>query len=215
MINDVSNLKSISTSPIDLAIDLGPSGIKTIQGLIIRAYNNLQESGKIDSSMSETEISEELFIELQIEWKDADISLIPVHEKSHGRRKKGPGKTPTIDFCFRHRWDSQSYFGAECKLLKNNDNTLYTNYVEKGIKRYLSGSYSPKCSIGSMIGYITVGSPSDVINEIKKRVDRISDVECMNLSYSLNGFKMHYKSMHKRQKGPSPFHMMHMFFPFT
>lgn len=183
--------------------------------IIIKAYTNLRVPGRLISTRSELEITEELFIELLVEWKGVDISLIPIHEKSHGKRKKGRGKTPTIDFCFRNRIDSSSYFGAECKLLAKNDNKLYNLYITEGMNRYISGQYGPKCSYGLMLGYIILGDSIEVINELKKKVDELPNISNMALADPIIGYDKHYNSTHRRDVVLSPFHIHHLFFSFT
>lgn len=212
---DLPGQQFASGSPKDLAEELGKDGKMNILRIICKAYNNLRVVGKVKSTMSEPEITEELFIELQAEWKGVDISLIPIHEKSHGRRKIGRGKTPTIDFCFRDRWDRHSYFGAECKLLEKDNNRFYKLYIAEGMNRYISGQYAEKCSTGLMIGYIMIGNTVEIINEIKNKIDELTNVSNMNKSDSINGFTDHYKSVHKREVGFSPFHLHHIFFSFT
>lgn len=209
-----SNLFSTG-SPKDLAEELGSDGKMAILKIICKAYTNLCVPGRLISNRSEIEITEELFIELQVEWKRADISLIPVHEKPHGKRKKGKGNTPTIDFCFRHRLDSFSYFGAECKLLAENDNTLYNLYITKGMNRYISGKYGEKCFSGLMLGYIILGDATEVVNELKNKVDKLPNISNMTLADPINGFDKHYNSTHKRDVGLSPFHIHHLFFSFA
>lgn len=212
---DLSNIQFISGYPRDLAKELGPDGIMTLLRIICEAYKELRASGRVTAIMSEPEITEELYVELLDVWKKADISLMPVHEKSHGKRKKGRGKTPTIDFCFRHKWDRNSYFGAECKLLEENNSELYKLYVDEGVNRYLSGKYGEKCSVGSMIGYIIIGNTAEIINKVKIRVDKLSNISNIKKFDSINGFTDHYKSVHGRKVGNSPFHIHHLFFSFT
>lgn len=183
--------------------------------IICKAYTNLCVPGRLKSSKSELEITEELYTELLFEWKKSDISLSPVHEKSHGKRKSGRGKTPTIDFCFRHRIDGSYYFGAECKLLAKNDNSLYDLYITEGMNRYISGQYSEKSSSGLMLGYIIFGDTIEVVNELKNKVDKLPNISNMILAYSINGFDKHYNSTHKRDVGLSPFQIHHLFFSFT
>ncbi len=208
-----SQLKA--NSPEDLAKVLGHGGVQNLLKIMCKAYRRLYISGKIKCTMSEPEISEELYIELLLEWKKSDASFIPTCEKAHGKRKKGAGKTPTIDICFRKYWSSVSYFGFECKRLKEKDSTLYKNYVEKGMRHFLLGEYSPNCSVGSMIGYITVGNIGTIINDVKNRVDKESAVSNMKKSYPLNDFTYHHVSAHKRKFGySSPFYFHHLFFTF-
>ena len=120
--------------------------------------------------MSEPEITEELIVELSDVWANkGPRSLRIIHEKSHGKRKDGKkGKTPTIDFCFRTVWDPESYFGVECKLLKEENNT-YKQYVYEGMTKYIDGRYGKKCPAGSMVGYILCGGRVNIINGVKIR----------------------------------------------
>ena len=211
---DRTDQQFISGRPKDLAEELGSDGIMTILRIICEAYKELRASGRVTAIMSEPEITEELFVKLELVWRKTDISLIPIHEKSHGKRKEGRGKTPTIDFCFRHELDRNSYFGAECKVLKENS-TSYDLYIKKGVNRYLSGQYGEKCSAGSMIGYIIIGNTAEIINKVKIRVDKLSNISNIKKFDSINGFTDHYKSVHGRKVGNGPFHIHHLFFSFT
>lgn len=211
---DRTDQQFISGRPKDLAEELGSDGIRTIIKIICDAYIKLRNSGVVTPDMSEPEITEELYYELLGVWANK-TSLRPIHEKSHGRRETGPGKTPTIDFCFRARFPPNSYFGTECKLLKENDNGRYKDYVAGGVCRYLTGKYSESCSIGSMIGYITSGNTGDIITEVKNRVDKVYNVSKMQKSDPINSFNEHYKSAHNREVDFSIFHIHHLFFSFA
>ena len=215
---DRTDQQFISGRPKDLAEELGSDGIMTILRIICEAYKILRGFGKVISTMNETEITEEWTIELQEVMRTDEyryFSLYPRPEKSHDRNGKGRGKTPTIDFCFRDRWVRDRYFGAECKLLKENYKTLYDDYVAGGVCRYLTWKYSENCSIGLMIGYITSGNTGEIISEVKNRVDKTYNVSKMEKSDTINGFTGHYKSVHEREVGNTPFHIHHLFFSFT
>jgi retron-type reverse transcriptase len=149
------------------------------------------------------------------EGEYSTFPLYPLHEKSHNRNGKGQGKTPTIDFCFRDRYVRDLYFGAECKLLKENDRKLFDDYVNGGVRRYISGKYGVNCSEGSMIGYITFGNRGKIIGGIKGRVNKASTISNMKKAEPLNGFSDHYKSLHGRTIGCSPFGLHHLLFNFT
>ncbi len=209
-----SHQQFISGSPKDLAQELGPGGIMTLIGIICKAYENLRVYRKVTPEMDEPEITEELFIELELIWKKINLSLIPLHEKPDRNGKK-KGRAPTIDFCFRHRWHRNSYFGAECKMLEEKNNRLCDLYVVEGVCRYLSGKYGENCSAGSMIGYVRIGNTTKVINEVKMRVNRLPDNSEMRQADSIGEFTEHYKSIHNRKIGRSPFHMHHLFFSLT
>ncbi len=203
-------------SPEDLAKKIGFNGVMHFVSIVCEAYEILYASGKIKYTMSETQITEELFIEVEGVWWDrGPKSIRPIHEKSHGRSESGRGKSPTIDFCFRDCWNMESYLGAECKLLEQDNNTRYKDYIEGGIDRYLTGRYGKKCSAGMMIGYILNGNSPMIISEVRNLVDRASCNSKMILSISINGFKEHYESVHERKLGVSPFDIHHLFFCFT
>jgi hypothetical protein len=215
---DRTDQQFISGRPKDLAEELGSDGIRTILIIICEAYKNLRRFGKVSSAMNETRITEELCIELQVVMRTEEYRYFPFYphpEKSHDRKGKGKGSTPTIDFCFRDRWVRDRYFGAECKLLKENYRTLYDDYVAGGVCRYLTGKYSENCSIGSMIGYITSGNTGEIISEVKNRVDKTRNVSKMEKSDPINSFNEHYKSAHKREVDFSIFHIHHLFFSFA
>ena len=217
-LTDRTDQQFISGRPKDLADELASDGIMTILRIICEAYKILLILGKVKSAMNETKITEELNIELQVVMRTdeyRDFPLYPIHEKSHDRKGKGRGNTPRIDFCFRGRWGRDRYFGAECKLLKENYKTLYDDYIAGGVCRYLTGRYSENCSIGSMIGYITSGNTGEIISEVKNRVDKTYNVSKMEKSDAINGFTGHYKSVHEREVGNTPFHIHHLFFSFT
>ena len=211
---DRPHQQSISGNPKDLAQELGFDGIMTLLGIICKAYKNLCVYEKVTSEMDEPEITEELLIELKLIWKKTDLPLIPHHEKSD-RKGKRRGRAPTIDFCFRDRWYKDSYFGAECKILEEKNNKLYNLYIEEGVGRYLSGKYGENCSAGSMIGYVKIGNTAEIINEVKVRVNTLPDSSEMRQADSIGKFTEHYKSVHERKVGRSPFHIHHLFFSFT
>ena len=83
------------------------------------------------------------------------------------------------------------------------------------MNRYLSGKYGENCSAGSMIGYIIIGNTAEIINEVKIRVDKLPNISNMEKSDTINGFTGHYKSVHEREVGNTPFHIHHLFFSFT
>lgn len=185
-----------------------------ILGIFCEAYKDLHASKWVTTDKIEPEINEELFRYLQRVWYEkGPKSLTPDREKSHGRRISGRGKTPTIDICFKV-WDSEIYFGAECKILEDM-NYRYDYYIDGGVCRYITGDYSPKFPAGVMIGYIITGDTLKIINEVKNRVDKLPNSSMMKISNPINGFREHYESIHERTTGVSPIDIHHLFFCFT
>ncbi len=217
-LTNFSNTRDTMGSAGDLARDLGDDGIRNLLSMICEAYVELcnrPNKHKITPTMDEIDITEELYVELQIVWRHrGNTDIVPIHEKPDHSNRKKRGKPPSIDFCFRDRLNGESYFGCECKLLKE-DNTGYKQYVSQGVNRYLEGKYNKKCSCGSMIGYITVGDIGKIINEVKIKVDEVSDISKMDESHPINGFTEHYESKHTRHINASLFTVHHLFFSFN
>lgn len=211
---DIPTQESILGSPTTLSEELRLEGVSHLLEILCDAYRNLRTHTKITLSMGETRINEEFYRCVQIMWFDrGPKTLTPIHEKSHGKRIEGRGKTPTIDICFRD-WDPNLYFGVECKILEDKKER-YDYYIKGGVYRYISGDYSRKFPSGVMIGYVVNGDFSKIINEVKNRIDTVPHSSNMKISSPINGFKEHYESVHKRKTGVSPFNIHHLFFCFT
>ena len=216
---EYSNTHEMMGSAEDFAKDIGDDGIRNILSMICEAYIELcnrPNKHKITATMGEIDITAELFVELEIVWKNkGTTSIVPHHEYPDRDDGKNRGKPPAIDFCLRDRFIKKFYFGAECKLLKEDDDTSYKQYVVEGVNRYLEGKYGKKCSCGSMIGYITTGDIVKIIGGVKIKVDEVSDISKMDESYTINGFDEHYESKHTRLVGYTPFCIHHLFFSFN
>ena len=166
--------------------------------------------------MSEDEITEELVKEMNVIWSGSRItkSLVPISQKIDKTLAKNRGRSPTIDICFRDRWEKEVFFGFECKLLEEGDGRLYNEYIVSGLYRYLEGKYCSQGSAGSLIGYVKVGRLDVIIKEVKTRVDKEKILRTMDLAASIDGFKEHYVSTHSRDRGLPHFSVHHLFFLF-
>lgn len=204
-------------SPFDLAKQIGEDGIKRLLEIVCEAYEVLCRNHVIQVTMSEDEITEELFIEVEVVWRKSNIpdTIIPYHEKIDRANAKDIGKPPTIDFCFRHRWVKETYLGFECKRLAEGNNHLYKEYIENGLWRYLQGKYCAHGSTGSLIGYVISGGLAIIEQNVKARVDKERALKAMTEAFPVHAFKEHYVSMHLRERGLSPFCVHHLFFLFA
>lgn len=204
-------------NPYDLAVKIGEDGITKLLGLVCAAYDTLYKHDIVKSGMSEDDITEELFKEIQVVWHVSSTlqTFIPINQKIDRNLAKDKGRPPTIDFCFRDRWVKEAYFGFECKLLAEGDGRLFQEYVESGLCRYLQGKYGSVGSAGSLIGYIRSGNVAVVIQDVKCRVDQEKAVRAMTLSSPIGSFKEHYVSIHIREGGDSKFCVHHLFFDFA
>lgn len=204
-------------SAYDLAVRIGQDGITKLLETVCDAYDMLRKHNTIKKEMSEDEITEELFKEILIIWRESSIpmTIVPINQKSDYTFSKDRGKPPTIDFCFRDRYVREAFFGFECKILAEGDSRLYREYIENGLYRYLHGKYCAKGSAGSLIGYINSGSISIVIRDVKMRVNKENILSAMALAHSILAFKEHYISIHTREKRLPSFCVHHLFFRFT
>ena len=213
-LSDLLTQESTSGSPAVLSDELRLDGVSHLLEILCDAYRDLYNSGIVTSIMIESEITEEFYRCVQMVWFDrGPKTLTPHHEKSHGRRIEGKGKSPTIDLCFRD-WDPNHYFGIECKILEDKK-SRYEYYIDGGVCRYIRGDYGKKFPTGAMIGYILTGDSSKIINEVVNKVNKVPHCSNMNISSPVNGFTKHYESIHKRKIGVSPFNIHHLFFNFT
>lgn len=204
-------------NPYDLAVKIGEDGITKLLGLVCAAYDTLYKHDIVKSGMSEDEITEELFKEIQIVWRVSSIpqTIVPINQKIDKTNAKDRGRPPTIDFCFRDRWVREAFFGFECKLLAEGNDRLYEEYIKNGLYRFIEGKYCAKGSAGSLIGYVNSGSVDAIVKEVKSRVDKERILKDMALASSISAFQEHYVSIHSRDKGLPQFCVHHLFFRFV
>lgn len=200
----------------DLAKEVGPDGIRTLLNIMCEAYFDLYKSDKINPNMNETEITEEWYVFILLRWKNIpEFPLVPLSEKSDKTKAKKRGKPPTIDFCFRDKWDNTLYFGAECKILEEGNTTSIKEYVLEGMDRYICGKYSQNYPTGAIIGYIFNGAITNIVEKINEKLMDSHDGALIKKAGPLGSFKEHHESEHERTDGISPFLIHHLFFSFT
>jgi len=204
-------------NPYDLAQQLGEKGIARILEIVCEAYVVLQTKNLVTRGMSEDEITEELVSQIECVWRKSSvpISIVPINQKIDRTLAKNKGKPPTIDFCFRHVWIKEAFFGFECKRLAEGNGVLSQEYVDNGLCRYLRGEYCSSGSAGSMVGYVISGNLVAVVRDVKTRVDIERAVNTMKIAFSIGSFREHYVSIHTRERGLSQFCVHHLFFDFV
>lgn len=202
---------------VDLAKEVGEEGIAKLLAIVCSAYEILYENRAITKEMKEDQITEELVAQVTCIWAQSTNvpkNIIPMNQMSDTTHAKKRGKAPTIDFCFRNSWTKETYFGFECKMLAQGNNTLCDKYIDNGLNRYLDGRYCSKGSASSMVGYVKCGDLSIIVHEIKTRVDQVKIIDNMSKSDSIGSFDQHYTSSHYRLDG-SKLGMHHLFFHFN
>jgi len=202
--------------PTDLARTLGPDGILGVLTIMYDSYIMLKEKDIVTYNMPEDRITEEWFIYILQEWESKNLPYVPVHKKPVWENHKGKGKPPEIDFCFRDKAYSESYFAVECKLLDEGDNTHMNYYIGEGVVgRYLSCKYAKNNSAGSMVGYVRVGEAKIVADRLKQAIGDLSGKAKLERNDVIKGFCDIYVSKHGRKGGVSPFDIYHLLFQFN
>ena len=58
----------------------------------------------------------------------------------------------------------------ECKRLNVNGASLATEYVSKGMMRFVTGQYAPDLPIGAMIGYVMDGQVPEALDSVIRQI---------------------------------------------
>ena len=182
------------------------------------AYFDLLKSEFVRHNTPEDDITEQWFVHITLRWQNAShvaIAVVPIQQKRDSTKGKKGKIPPTIDFCFRDRHFPQSYFGAECKLMDERCKEHLGGYVGKnGMGRFLDGRYASQSSAGAMIGYVRVGDPEMVAQDVAKCVSSLPGKPRMKKARPLRHFEDIYDSHHERAYGISPFCIFHLFYAF-
>jgi hypothetical protein len=204
--------------PSDLARRLGSEGIRQLLKIMVDAYRDLYKRQWVRADSPEDSITEEWFVCIQKRWKpDNAYGLIPVPQKQDTGQAKTRGRPPTIDFCFRDGLSSQSYFGAECKLLDQGSSRHLKAYMDdtEGIGRFLSGKYAACTGAGAMVGYVRRGDCHVVAGELAKGIEQLAGKPKLLKSQPVESFEQLYESKHTRREGVSPFVCFHLLLAFN
>lgn len=209
---------NVNKPPYDLALKLGPQGIRKLLEIMWIAYNDLNIEAVVTSDFDENAITQEWFMRIQRRWAPETsafrIILYPVQQYEDNTLAKKQGQKPTIDFCFRGWNRYEGYFGAECKILMNGKRIKYKRYIKTGIQNFTSGRYGSKCSTSAMIGYIVKGPVPEVIEELKQYIEQINPISSLSRDLSWEEYP-HYKSKHHRTYDGSSIILHHMMFNFS
>lgn len=203
--------------PRDLAAELGQQGIRRLLLLMVDSYLDLRDSGRVTATMPEDAITEEWAVHIGLRWRrEPDIAVVPVHQKQDEEKAKERGRRPTIDFCFRDQLFSESYFGAECKLLDEGNADHMRAYLDdsKGIGRFLSCKYAAHTGAGAMVGYVRTGDSAAVAREISGKIRELKGRPTLKKADLLARFDHLYESVHSRECGVSPFRCSHLLLAF-
>lgn len=222
----MSSIRDITAStpvPPDLAKKIGISGVNEILAVLWQGYHDLKDDSSVAITLTseEDEITQEWFVKILHIWDSRNRAtavvlngLTPIHQYGDNTMKKRKGvKAPTIDFCFKDWKTTNSYFGAEAKNLYDKKPDVVKRYVDTGIGNYVSGRYGSQSSEASVIGYILSGEISDIVDDLKKEIQKLTPIS--NMSRVMTTTEPQYKTRHKRTLDDEEIILHHLFFNFV
>ncbi|MCJ7631329.1 hypothetical protein MUP77_02840, partial [Candidatus Bathyarchaeota archaeon] len=180
-------------SPGQFAQVIGLETEKKILRMVIESYKILVNKKIVQQNWEEDNITAVLCSEIIRLWRSIPQSspvygLIPLPQFPVFPKPLKRGRAPTIDFVILRGYVEQVYFAFECKIVDYNNQNLISEYIDNGMKRYISGYYSLKMMAGGMIGYMfnnKVALTVDAINiKIKTRPD-LSEKDCLEQDLKL------------------------------
>lgn len=113
------------------------------------------------------------------------------------------------------------YFAWECKRIGLKDKDLRSNYISKGLVRFIKGEYSAQRDAAGMLGYILDSNASTLTDEInqsmlrRKKHPTLSSSDHLKLADAIEGFSDVYTSNHRRLNGLGNIELYHLFFSFV
>ena len=97
--------------------------------------------------------------------------------------------TGRIDLRLTHGYRDEVYFALECKRLNVVRNgrrfSLASDYVDKGMMRFITGQYAGGLDKGGMLGYVMDGKTADAVASVKQAIDSRSSALALKQGTSL------------------------------
>jgi len=203
-------------SPRELASEVGPHNDLQILRVVVFAYRILQEERIVDRSWPEDKITRELYVRIQVYVKENGINTIPVHQYPVYSKTPRRGRPPTIDFVFRNGYQESPYLGFECKIIDDNVASSIQEYVNQGMKRFLTGKYARTEKIGGMVAYLIEKEILSCVLKINDKIqEEIGEADCLVESSLVDNFDGLYQSKHKRARLLDFFLIYHVFMSFS
>lgn len=202
---------------------IGPDAEREVLQVVVISYIDLRGKNIIQNNWEEDRITKELYQEILIFWRQTATTspvypLIPHSQYPLYPKVTKIGRAPAIDFVFRRGFEEEAYFAFECKLLDHSDRRLVREYVEEGMKRYITGKYSSKMSFGGMVGFMFSNSTKLTVDAINTEISdggELTIADCLAKgTVKFNGFQDMYTSNHMRSTTGTPFLIYHLFFVF-
>ena len=205
-------------------LPLRQSYVPAVLDLLLAGARDLQTNGLIESSMSEDQISALLNQHIRAARMASDSSDI----LSWFMRTTVPDDSiPSLglvepDFLFT--WgpypsrDDPSLF-VEAKRLRGSYPYLATQYVDKGVMRFVKGSYGSGHDYGIMMGYVVLGPVSGAISRVGVAMDNRKNLTQQRLAFASNNSlcpdPYTHRSSHLQQGTSQIITLVHIFADFS
>jgi hypothetical protein len=196
--------------------------IVTVFVLVREGWKQVCQAGEISVVSDEDTIAGALHNEMWLAKERLGITGPPqiVNEPASRKSRRSLKPDGFIDFKMFYGWSTQEdYFGIECKRISSNtkgkDKDLATNYVKKGVMRFIKGIYSPGHDFGAMLGFVIDGKLKDCVDLVRGRLGKYCMETCMEEDWDVeNSFGLQndlYRTIHRQHGQNSLFNLLHMF----
>ena len=205
-------------------LPLRQSYVPAVLDLLLAGARDLQTKGLIESSMSENRISALLNQHMRAARMASNSSDI----LSWFMRTVVPDDSirplGLVEPDFLFTWgpypsrDDPSLF-VEAKRLRGTHPYLATEYVDKGVMRFVKGSYGSGHDHGIMMGYVVLGPISRAISRVGVAMDNRKGVTQQRLAFAYNNSLCPdphtHRSSHMQQGTSQIITLVHIFVDFS
>lgn len=121
-----------------------------------------------------------------------------------------------IDIKIIYSYNENEYFGMECKRVSSTkpDRDLAKDYILKGVKRFVEGTYSIGHDYAAMLGFVIDGKVNDCIDLICDRLNKYKNDICLKEDWvdeqSFGTTQNIYRTRHL-QNGQNIMSILHLF----
>ncbi|MBD2387492.1 hypothetical protein [Cylindrospermum sp. FACHB-282] len=192
--------------------------IATVFDIIQSAWIQVCQKPEINTKSDEDTIAGALHNQMWIEKENRGINGPPiiVNEAATRRSQRSFKPDGFIDFKIVYSWGIEDYFGIECKRVSstNPNRHLATDYVRKGVKRFVECTYSIGHDYAAMLGFVIDGTVQDCIDLIRDRLNKYKTEICLKEDWtnekSFGAKQDMYRTRHL-QNGHNIMSILHLF----
>ncbi|MBD2200723.1 MULTISPECIES: hypothetical protein [Calothrix] len=157
--------------------------IATVFDIIQAAWIQVCQKPEINTQCDEDTIAGALHNEMWAEKERRGIHGPPRIENEAATRRSDKSLKPDgfIDFKMIYSWNIEDYFGIECKRVSSTDQDRYlaTDYIKKGVIRFVNGTYSIGHDYAAMLGFVIDGKVPQCIDLICDRLNKYKGDICL------------------------------------